>query len=73
MNAYMQRVLDTVKQRNANEPEFIQTVEEVFKSLEVVIDKHPEYEKAALLERMVEPDRMLLSVLPGQMTTVFRM
>lgn len=58
MNAYMQRVLDTVKQRNANEPEFIQTVEEVFKSLEVVIDKHPEYEKAALLERMVEPDRM---------------
>ena len=58
MNAYMQRVLDTVKQRNSNEPEFIQTVEEVFKSLEVVIEKHPEYEKAALLERMVEPDRM---------------
>ena len=58
MNAYMQRVLDTVKQRNGNEPEFIQTVEEVFKSLEVVIEKHPEYEKAALLERMVEPDRM---------------
>ena len=58
MNAYMQRVLDTVKQRDGNEPEFIQTVEEVFKSLEVVIEKHPEYEKAALLERMVEPDRM---------------
>ena len=51
MNAYMQRVLDTVKQRDGNEPEFIQTVEEVFKSLEVVIEKHPEYEKAALLER----------------------
>ena len=58
MNAYMQRVLDTVKQRDGNEPEFIQTVEEVFKSLEVVIEKHPEYEKAALLERMVDPDRM---------------
>ena len=58
MNAYMQRVLDTVEQRDGNEPEFIQTVEEVFKSLEVVIEKHPEYEKAALLERMVEPDRM---------------
>ena len=58
MNAYMQRVLDTVKQRDGNEPEFIQTVEEVFKSLEVVIEKHPEYEKAGLLERMVEPDRM---------------
>ena len=39
MNAYMQRVLDTVKQRDGNEPEFIQTVEEVFKSLEVVIEK----------------------------------
>ena len=58
MNAYMQRVLDTVKQRDGNEPEFIQTVEEVFKSLEVVIEKHPEYEKADLLERMVEPERM---------------
>ena len=58
MNAYMQRVLDAVKKRDGNEPEFIQTVEEVFKSLEVVIDKHPEYEKACLLERMVEPDRM---------------
>ena len=61
MNAYMQRVLDTVKQRDGNEPEFIQTVEEVFKSLEVVIEKHPEYEKAALLE--CSP-----SALPGLMT-----
>ena len=59
MNAYMQRVLDAVKQRDANEPEFIQTVEEVFKSLEVVVEKHPEYEKAALLERMVEPERVI--------------
>lgn len=58
MNDYMQRVLDTVKKRNAGEPEFIQSVEEVFKSLEVVFDKHPEYEKAGLLERMVEPDRL---------------
>lgn len=59
MNAYMQQVLDTVKKRDASEPEFIQTVEEVFKSLEVVIDKHPEFQKAGLLERMVEPDRMI--------------
>ena len=58
MNDYMQRVLDTVKKRNAGEPEFIQSVEEEFKSLEVVFDKHPEYEKAGLLERMVEPDRL---------------
>ena len=42
MNEYMNRVLETVKKRNAGEPEFIQTVEEVFKSLEVVIEQHPE-------------------------------
>ena len=47
MNQYMQRVLETVKKRNAGEPEFIQTVEEVFKSLEVLVDRHPEYEKMA--------------------------
>ncbi|MEG1559736.1 MAG: NADP-specific glutamate dehydrogenase [Clostridia bacterium] len=59
MNAYIQEVLDAVKKRDANEPEFIQTVEEVFKSLEVVVEKHPEYQKAALLERMVEPERVI--------------
>ena len=59
MNQYMQRVLETVKKRNAGEPEFIQTVEEVFKSLEVLVDKHPEYEKMGLLERIVEPERAI--------------
>lgn len=57
MNAYMERVLEVVKKRDAHEPEFIQTVEEVFHSLEPVIAAHPEYEKMGLLERMVEPDR----------------
>lgn len=59
MNAYMARVIEQVKKRDANEPEFIQTVEEVFNSLEKVIDAHPEYEKAGLLERLVEPDRQV--------------
>ena len=59
MNAYMQRVLEQVKTRNPGEPEFHQTVEEVFKSLEVVIDQHPEYEAMGLLERMVEPERQI--------------
>ncbi len=59
MNAYMQRVLEQVKKRDASEPEFIQCVEEVFKSLEVVVDNHPEYEAAGLLERMVEPERSI--------------
>ena len=58
MNAYLASVIEHVKTKYANEPEFVQTVEEVFSSLEPVIEKHPEYEKADLLSRMVEPDRM---------------
>ena len=59
MNAYIQRVLEDVKKKNAGEPEFLQTVEEVFASLEAVVNKHPEYEKLGLLERMVEPERAI--------------
>ena len=59
MNKYIERVLADTKAKNANEPEFLQTVEEVLSSLEPVINAHPEYEKAALLERMVEPERAI--------------
>ena len=59
MNAYMASVVEQVKKRNAGEPEFIQTVEEVFHSIEKVVEAHPEYEKAGLLERMVEPERAI--------------
>ena len=59
MNAYIQRVLDETRAKNANEPEFLQTVEEVLTSLEPVINAHPEYEAACLLERMVEPERTI--------------
>ena len=59
MNAYIERVINEVKKNSAAMPEFIQTVEEVLTSLEPVIDKHPEYEKHAILERMVTPDRMV--------------
>ena len=58
MNAYLASVIENVKKKHANEPEFVQTVEEVFSSLEPVIEKHSEYEKADLLNRMVEPERM---------------
>lgn len=58
-NEYLIRVLNECKAKNANEPEFLQTVEEVLSSLEPVIDAHPEYEKAALLERMTEPERVI--------------
>ena len=60
MNAYVKEVLEKVKKRDASEPEFLQAVEEVFKSLEVVIDKHPEYQKLGLLERLTEPERSIV-------------
>ena len=59
MSKYIDRVLAEVKEKNANEPEFLQTVEEVLESLAPIVDAHPEYEKAALLERMVEPERAI--------------
>ncbi len=59
MNEYLKRVIDDVKAKHGHESEFIQTVEEVFTSLDPVIEKHPEYEKVDLLNRMVEPERMI--------------
>ena len=58
MNNYVQKIIEDVKIKHANEPEFIQTVEEVLTSVSPVIDAHPEYEKVDLLGRMVEPERM---------------
>ncbi|MBQ9968610.1 MAG: NADP-specific glutamate dehydrogenase [Oscillospiraceae bacterium] len=58
MNAYLASVLENVKKKHGGEPEFVQTVEEVFSSIEPVIDAHPEYEKFDILNRMVEPERM---------------
>ena len=59
MSKYVERVIEDVKTKYANEPEFCQTVEEVLSSLGPVVDAHPEYEKVALLERMVEPERTI--------------
>ena len=64
MNAYIERVLAETKAKNANEPEFLQTVEEVLSSIEPVIDAHPEYEEAALMERLVEPERIIMLRVP---------
>jgi glutamate dehydrogenase (NADP+) len=43
MNAYIERVLEDIKKRNAGEPEYLRTVEEVYSSLESVVNRHPEY------------------------------
>ncbi len=58
-NAYLKKVFDQVQKRDGNEPEFLQAVEEVLESLEPVMDKHPEYEAAGLIERLVEPERVI--------------
>ena len=62
--SYANRVLEQVKAKNAEQPEFIQAVTEVLQSLEPVIEAHPEYEKASLLERIVEPERVIMFRVP---------
>ena len=58
-NEYLKRVYEGLEKRNANEPEFLQAVREVLESIQPVVEKHPEYEKAALIERLVEPERII--------------
>ena len=62
--SYVERVIERVKAKNPNEPEFIQAVTEVLKSLEPVIESNPAYEKAGLLERIVEPERVVMFRVP---------
>ena len=62
--SYVDNVIELVKEKNPNEPEFIQAVTEVLTSLKPVIDAHPEYEKASLLERLVEPERVIMFRVP---------
>lgn len=64
MSNYVTRVLEELKAKNPNEPEFHQAATEILSSLEVVFDKHPEYEKEGLLERFVEPERTILFRVP---------
>ncbi len=63
-NAYVQRVWEDVQKKNANEPEFLQAVQEVLGTIEPVVDKMPELEKNAILERMVEPERVIMFRVP---------
>ena len=60
MNNYVEQVINAVRQKHQNEPEFVQTVEEVLSSISTVVDNHPEYEKYDLLSRLVEPERQFI-------------
>ena len=61
---YVEKVLAKLKKQNPGESEFHQAATEILTSLEVVMEKHPEYEKAGLLERFVEPERVIMFRVP---------
>ena len=63
-NAYLNRVFADLQKNHPNEPEFLQAVDEVFESLQHVVDKHPEWEEAGLMERFVEPERIIIFRVP---------
>ena len=64
MSEYTEKILKEVKTKNPNEPEFYQAVQEVLESLEVVLERHPEYRSYKILERMVEPERLIMFRVP---------
>ena len=61
---YVQEVISELVRKNPGEKEFHQAATEVLESLELVCDRHPEYQKQALLERLTEPDRAILFRVP---------
>jgi len=64
MAEYVEQLLADVKAKNPSEPEFHQAVEEVLGSLKLVLQKHPEYTSMKILERMVEPERVIMFRVP---------
>lgn len=64
MSDYTKKIIAHVKAKNPAEPEFHQAVEEVVESLDLVLERHPEYRSAKILERMVEPERVVMFRVP---------
>ncbi|MDO4573988.1 MAG: NADP-specific glutamate dehydrogenase [Planctomycetia bacterium] len=64
MSQYLDSVMETVVARNAGEKEFHQAVKEVLKTIEPVVEKHPEFIKEKIVERLVEPERQLMFRVP---------
>ena len=62
--SYVEQVLTDLKKNNPNQPEFHQAATEILTTLAPVVDAHPEYQKAALLERFVEPERVIMFRVP---------
>ena len=64
MSDYATSLMATVRAKNPAEPEFHQAVEEVVESLTLVLERHPEYQSAGILERLIEPERVILFRVP---------
>src|SRR5690606_2776760 len=64
MTEYTKKILADVKAKNQNEPEFHQSVEEILESFDLVLERHPEYRSMKIIERMVEPERVILFRVP---------
>ena len=62
--SYTDSIIESVIKKNPNEPEFIQAVTEVMNSLKLVVDNEPKYQDASLLERIVEPERVIMFRVP---------
>ena len=62
--SYTQRVLEQLNERYADQPEFLQAADEVLTSIAPAVDANPEYEEVSLLERLVEPERVLMFRVP---------
>ena len=64
MSQYVKDLMAEVKAKNPAEPEFYQAVQEVVESLTLVLDRHPEYRAAKILERIIEPERTITFRVP---------
>lgn len=64
MNEYLKRVIEQIEAKNSNEPEYLQAIKEVLSTVEPILDRHSEYEKLAILERITEPERIITFRVP---------
>ena len=64
MNKYIEQTIKDLRAKNADQPEFLQAAEEVLSTLGPVVEAHPEYQTNAILERIVEPERVIMFRVP---------
>ena len=63
-NTYLNEVYEGLAKRNAEQKEFLQAVYEVLESLEPIVEKRPDFQEAGIIERIVEPERIIIFRVP---------